>query len=265
MEPTYQNYLGVLLAVPLGTFTLALLIFTFLTRRMHWFILKNVLGIQPRNGEQEEEEKIDVEQTKSFLTDDTGNHGENQMFPCIIRFFADIFAATIFAVFSLIIFESHILATDIVLVNGKCPNYDAHCFGRYDDSEHSDPPICRADQYANFPMTSSRLRCFGWIYRQMNTREILNLIGAYTLLFIAVSLIVPLVYYLSFYRKQIWWISLVCVIVPFLPITCLIFALSWMTPMTMSPYTILFFSLFIISAWIGWIYAVISSCKNHSI
>lgn len=124
MEPTYQNFLAVLLAVPLSTFTLALLILTFLTRRIHWFILKNVLGIS-----QKEEEKINVEQTKSFLTNDIEDHGESHMFPCMIRFFADIFAATIFAVFSLIIFESHILATDVVLTNEKCPNYDAYCFG----------------------------------------------------------------------------------------------------------------------------------------
>ncbi|UJR18456.1 hypothetical protein I4U23_005361 [Adineta vaga] len=244
MEPNYFYYAAIAYGVPFGIAALLFVILSILNRRAHAFIVENVLDSE----EEDSDENRDLEEQKGL--------------PCIVRFFCDIFATAIITVLLEIIFEKCILAYKSILAGDPCPDFVAECFGTYNGINKYGPFQCKKGDNASFPVDPPRLACYGWVYNDMTTDQVLDAIGVSGGLLGLVSCIVPLVYYVSYFRKRWWWISFFCVIIPLTPIGVFIFLILWLYPQVLSVLTIIAFSLAITMTCGGWLWALSSSCAK---
>ncbi|CAF1508429.1 unnamed protein product [Adineta steineri] len=190
---------------------------------------------------------------------------DKQGLPCILRFLCDFFTSAILAILLEIIFSQCILSYESILANSACPDFDADCFG-YNGTLVSGPFLCTKNAIANFSETSPKLNCYGWVYKTITTNDALNSIGVSGGLLGLISCIVPLVFYLSYFRKKCWGISILCIILPACTIVAfiLVSTLLIQAPERPSVLTVLTFSLFITMTSGGWGWAVYTSWSRRS-
>ncbi|UJR07071.1 hypothetical protein I4U23_011359 [Adineta vaga] len=250
--------------VPFGIAALLFVILSILNRRAHAFIVENVLGIKTKKSNKNPSQKSEDDKSKpwslkqnvdTFLyieqdseeedSDENKDLEEQKGLPCIVRFFCDIFATAIITVLLEIIFEKCILANKSILAGDPCPDFAAECFGMYNGINKYGPFQCKKGDNASFPVDPPRLACYGWVYNDMTTDQVLDAIGVSGGLLGLVSCIVPLVYYVSYFRKRWWWISFFC-----------------LYPEVLSVLTIIAFSLAITMTCGGWLWALSSSCAK---
>lgn len=277
MQATFSNYASIAYGVPFGIFAFLFMIMTIVNKRANAFIIDNVLGVKQKSNEssttdipsQKTPDSVSdknlsawslEKHVETFLYIEQPDTEQTQALPCILRFFCDFFSAAILTVLLEIIFEKCILANTSLDVGDQCPDWSADCFGQQNGTgTHAVGPFqCTKGQNATFPVTT-RLACFGWVYDDMTTDTVLNAIGVSGGLLGLIAGIVPLVYNVSYFRKQRWWISMICCLLPLSTIAafCLVI---WKTyPEAVTVLTIITFSLLITMTCGGWLWAVYQS------
>jgi hypothetical protein len=194
----------------------------------------------------------------TFLYIEQEESEEKQALPWIVRFFCDLFTSAIISVLLEIIYEKCVLTDRGLIVGDPCPDFDADCFGVYNGDSHYGPIPCRNGQNITFPFTAIHVLCYGWVYDHMDTDQVLNAIGVSGGLLGIVTCIVPLVYYVSFFKKH-RWMSICGIIWPLSTIIVFILIIIWTLPEAISVLTIITFSLLITMTCGGWLWAVYSS------
>ncbi|CAF4400435.1 unnamed protein product, partial [Rotaria magnacalcarata] len=180
---------------------------------------------------------------------------------CFIRFLSDLMVAAILAVFISIIFIKLILSNEIIRNGRKCPKYDADCFSsdeKYDFSPYS----CTDGQYINITGYNGLVWCVGWVYKDRSAQDVLDTLGTCGGLLGIVSCIVPLVYYLSYY-KRCHLASCLCIILPIGGVLGLALMLwvTWYDGPSQLGITVV--SVVIVMIAIGWCWALWRSCSSH--
>jgi hypothetical protein len=288
MASTFSYYAGFSYGVPFGMFALLFFIMSIINKRAHAFIVETVLGIKLKSIQSTDEDsrqtvsdsKLNKNKTTKIPQQQSSDNGRKiwsleqhvdtflyieekpeakEQLPCIVRFLCDIFSSAILSVLLEIIFEKCVLAYASIIIGDPCPDFNAECFGTSNGISNNGPFQCISGQNASFPVTSSHVNCYGWIYKDVTTDQVLDAIGVSGGLLGIVSCIVPLVYHLSYFKNRCWGISIFCAILPLLPIAAFILLIIWESPEVVSVVTIIAFSLVITMTCGGWIWAVYSS------
>lgn len=254
MTSTKTYYLSLAYGIPFGAFCLIFLLVTMIHKRVSWFVLHTVLGIDwsdksDQNNDHSTDNKNIItkitnaskdkttqedQQTggsnnstgkrmiKTYLYIDFDGDYEEDISPlrCIERFLSDILASAVLAIFVAIIFDSLILSSGRIMVGAKCPAYAADCFGK-NRSADVGPFSCDDNKYANFSVTSKTLWCVGWVYQNKNMNDVLDTLGTCGGLLGIISSIVPFVYYLSYYKRCFWLSCCCCILLPSIPLAAL--------------------------------------------
>ena len=270
MEPTRLNYEGIAFGVPFGIFVLLFMIMTFINRRANAFIMGVVLGIKLKSDENSSAQTINEEskdfslnhhvQTFLYVDQGTTEHGKQKGLPCILRFFSDLLSSAILTVLLEIIFDDCILSYKTIQVGDWCPEYETDCFGYANGTRNAGPFRCTSGEMVNFSVTGRSVACFAWKYDEVGARDVLEAVGVTGGLLGIVACIVPLVFYLSFY-KRVWRTSIICVILP-LMVSGVFGVVSWYAqPQVVSLLTIITFSLLIFMTCGAWIWAIVKSFR----
>lgn len=263
MQLTKEGYFAFSYGVPFGAFALIFAFITVIHKRVDWFLLHTILGV---DWNLRENDKTNSNQSKSseipigtYLYVNIGDDELEDISPlnCIIRFFSDVLASAILAVFVAIMFDSLIMSNQRLSVGTKCPSYSAECFGT-NGGTNVGPFNCSDGQYANFSVDSTTVWCAGWIYQDRTINDVLDTLGTCGGLLGIISSIVPFVYYLSYYKRNCY-LSAVCIILPLLPVAALSFTIWFTLPEGPSQLTIVVFSVVIAMVFIGWCWAVYRS------
>lgn len=260
-------YEGLVYGVPLSFFVLIFIFLTVVNKRLNWLIIRGVLGIGFEDGDGTKSEEQTKEGTNkdvlgSYLyIDFTGEKKEDSArLTCMQRFLSDMLASAILAIFIAIIFNSLILATESVQANGQCPKFDAECFGgdRINGrvSFNCTPNISIS---ANLSSSSKTWWCVGWIYNEMNVKDVLDTLGTCGGLLGLVSSIVPFVYYFSYYKNCACSLS-VTWIVPCIPFAALALVIWHTWPVGPSVLAFITLVVLIVMVYIGWSWAARRSC-----
>ncbi|CAF1474691.1 unnamed protein product [Adineta steineri] len=296
MSTSFYTYQTVAYAVPFSMFGVMFVIMSILNKRAHSYAVEHILGIKLKapetdakkskktssetiqkpvvvisKNENNQNNPVKVwslqQNTEMFLyieQEHNEQEKDKQGLPCILRFLCDFFTSAILAILLEIIFSQCILSYESILANSACPDFDADCFG-YNGTLVSGPFLCTKNAIANFSETSPKLNCYGWVYKTITTNDALNSIGVSGGLLGLISCIVPLVFYLSYFRKKCWGISILCIILPACTIVAfiLVSTLLIQAPERPSVLTILTFSLFITMTAGGWGWAVYTSWSRR--
>ena len=125
------------------------------------------------------------------------------------------------------------------------------------------PFNCTKSGSTNLPFTSKTWWCVGWVYKEKNVRDVLDTLGICGGLLGLISSVVPLVYYLSYYKKCACPLS-VTWIVPCIPPSILGLVVWHTHPVGPSVLSIVTLSVFITMVFLGWSWAAWRSCHHES-
>ena len=281
MAPTRFHYALFVYGIPYGSFLLIFGLLTVINKHANWLLLRTVLGVgfddeKKKESKQESKRKPNANPANDLSQQSTENNQlgtldqylyidfeeetkeDSARLSCIQRFLSDILASAILAVFVTIIFNALILSTETVKNNEKCPEFDADCYG--DDGKRDVGPFdCKKGNTTSFTAIVETWWCVGWVYKDKSAKDVIDTLGTCGGLLGLVSLIVPFVYYLSFYKKcacpfSVTWIVL---LIPPLALALVI----WHThPVGPSVLAIVMLSVVITMVCIGWCWAAQRSC-----
>ena len=259
MEPTENNFLALAFGVPFGGFAVIFFLISVANRRVNWFLLKNVVGIdwEDNSKKKDEDKKKDKKKeiVKSYLSiqvDDGDVDGVPPLF-CIVRFCSDLLASIILAIFLSIIFDTLIMSNQTLKWGDPCPAWDAYCFVNVPNAGNN-RFNCSKGLPTNFSSYSPTIWCVGWVYPSVGVNDVLNTLGICGGLLGIVASIVPFTYYLSRYRNR-FYLSVLCGIVPLIPIGMLGFIIWYTQPQAPSQIAIIVMALVILMVSIGWVWA----------
>ena len=269
MPHTRSEFVGLAYGVPFGVFGLIFVLLTIINKRVNWLLLRSILGI---GFHVEDDAQSEKKSTQSQKPDDLNNYlyidfeeedKENSAkLSCIQRFLSDVLASAILGIFFTIIYNGLILSTETVADSGKCPDFDAYCYGG-SRSQSIGPFNCTKGGTTSFSLPSKTWWCVGWVYKDKTVKEVLDTLGVCGGLLGLVSSVVPLVYYLSYYKKCACPFS-VTWIVPLIPPAALGVVVWYTQPVGPSILAIVTLSVFITMVFLGWSWAARRSCKWRS-
>jgi hypothetical protein len=259
------DYEALVFGEPFLFFVLAFAVLTIINKRANWLFLRNILGIGfPEGGGSEAEEKGDKNKSSDgfntylFTDFEEKQRDESTRLSNIQRFLSDALASTILAIFFTIICNALIISAETVQADGKCPFSNAECF-EGNRSHSSSTFNCTKDGLTNLPSTSKTWWCVGWIYKDKGIKDVLDTLGICGGLLGLISSIVPLVYYISYYKNCVCSLS-VTWIIPCIPPAVLGYV-AWDThPAGPSVLTLILLSVLITMVCVGWSWAARRSC-----
>jgi hypothetical protein len=259
MQPTYSNYVLFAYGTPFFIFAVLFVFMSIVNKRAHSFMIEVILGIKLKSNRKNSrsmpihlEERVD-----KFLYVEPDKRKE--ALPCVLRFLCDLFSSGILAVLIEIIFEKCVLEDKLLVVGDPCPDFKADCFGTYNGTPNFGPFQCTPSQNSTFPVTSADVICYAWVYNDVSTWDVLETTGISAGLLGLIACIIPLVYYISYYKKRFWWMSIICLILPLGTIGVFIAVIIATYPQPVSVLTIITFSILIAMTSVGWIWAFFSS------
>ena len=251
-----DQYVAYGYGIPMGTFGLAFVILSIIHRRANWFILNTILGIDWEGKNKDDDKKSEEKQAfnKYLNVDISKDEGANvPPLWCIVRFVSDIIASAVIGIFASILLESLIIARVSIKVGEPCPDFDAECFG-VKQYKSFGPFNCTIGGYTNFSVPSSTVQCIAWVYQRQSIHDVLEAIGTCGGLIGIIASIVPLVYYFSYYKKNLK-LNLVCIILPLGPFVAGGVVFWYSQPEGPSNLTVITFAVVIAMSVIGWSWA----------
>ena len=162
------------------------------------------------HSSEKKQETLNLEKYLFVELEDDENAGTQ--LKCFVRVFSDFLTSLILTVFVLIIYANLFLSLEFIESGKKCPKYDSDCFIETGPNTN-ELYHCTEDHFINLTDYKGRLACFAWIYNVVTTEDVLNTLGTCGGLLGLISCIIPLVYYLSHYRRSCY-LSCICFIIP---------------------------------------------------